>query len=180
MRRARSRLSAVLACLLLASLASVIGCSSSNPGPDVVATVNGRKIMRAELDKYYDNQTGGAPQPPTAEQASSLRLSILKDLVDSEIMLQRAEKLGLMATDEEVEGKLNELKAPYTQEEFNKRLQDKKLTIDDLKRELRRNLTVDKVLNKEINSKISISDSDISNYYNTHKAEFNLVEPQYH
>src|SRR5690348_1866429 len=161
-------------------LSLLAGCSGGKPGKDVVATVNGRNIMRSELDKYYDNQTSSSPQKPTGEQAASLRLSILKDLVDSEIMLQRAEKLGLMATDEEVDSKLNELKAPYTQEEFDKRLKDKHLTVDDLKREIRRNSTVEKVLNKEINSKISITDSDISDYYNAHKSEFNLVEPQYH
>lgn len=167
--------------LAVVSLALLLaGCGGGKPGKDVVATVNGRNIMQSELDKYYQNQTSGAPQTPTGEQAASLRLSILKDLVDEEIMLQRAEKLGLMATDEEVESKLNELKAPYTQEEFDKRLKAKNLTVDDLKRELRRNLTVDKVLNKEINSKISITDSDISAYYNQHKTEFNLVEPQYH
>ena len=41
-------------------------------------------------------------------------------------------------------------------------------------------ITVDKVLNKEVTSKINISDADITNYYNQHRAEFNLVEPQYH
>jgi peptidyl-prolyl cis-trans isomerase SurA len=45
---------------------------------------------------------------------------------------------------------------------------------------LRRQLTVDKVLNKEVTSKINVTDQDIANYYNAHKSEFNLVEPQYH
>ena len=45
---------------------------------------------------------------------------------------------------------------------------------------MRRSLTIDKVLNKEVTSKINISDDDITNYYNQHKAEFNLIEPQYH
>src|SRR6185312_6806522 len=44
----------------------------------------------------------------------------------------------------------------------------------------RRSLTVDKVLNKGITSKINVTDQDITNYYNAHKAEFNLIEPQYH
>jgi peptidyl-prolyl cis-trans isomerase SurA len=79
-----------------------------------------------------------------------------------------------------VDRKLNEIKAPYTQEEFNKRLQEKQITLDDFKRDLRRSLTVDKVLNKEVTSKINITDQDISSYYNSHKAEFNLIEPQYH
>jgi peptidyl-prolyl cis-trans isomerase SurA len=34
--------------------------------------------------------------------------------------------------------------------------------------------------NKEIESKINITDADISSYYAAHKAEFNVIEPQYH
>jgi len=178
----RSPAQARFLCAIFFSLwmAGLIGCSKSKPGPDVVANVNGRKIMRAELEKYYGNQTAGNPQAPLGEQASSLRLSILEDLIQQEIMLQRAEKLGLIATDEEVDSKLNELKAPYTQEQFEKRLTEKKLTADDLKREIRRNLTVEKVLNKEVNSKVNITDGDITDYYGQHKAEFNYVEPEYH
>jgi len=145
-----------------------------------MAKVNGRKILRSEVDKYFENQTAGSPQQPTEEQATSLRLSILKELIDNEILMQRAEKLGLLATNEEVEQKFNEIKAPYTQEEFDKRLKERKITLDDFKRDLRRSITVEKVMNKEITSKINITDADISNYYNAHKAEFNLIEPQYH
>ena len=62
----------------------------------------------------------------------SQKLEILRGLIDNEIMLQRAETLGLMAVDADVETKLNELKAPYTQEEFQKQLQTKKLTVEGL------------------------------------------------
>jgi peptidyl-prolyl cis-trans isomerase SurA len=149
-------------------------------GDDVAATVDGRKIYRADVEKYYENQTAGSQQQPVGEQATSLRLSILRELIENEILMRRAEKLGLLATDDEVDRKLNEIKSPYTKEEFDARLKDKKLTLDDFKRDLRRSLTVDKVLNKEVTSKINISDQDISSYYNAHKSEFNLVEPQYH
>ena len=166
--------------LIAAMLALGAGCSQSRGGADVMASVNGHKILRSEVDKYYANQTTGSPQQPSAEQATSLRLSILKELIDNEILMQRAEKLGLLATNEEVDQKLNEIKAPYTQEEFDKRMKDRKITLDDFKRDLRRTLTVDKVMNKEITSKINITDADISSYYNEHKSEFNLIEPQYH
>jgi peptidyl-prolyl cis-trans isomerase SurA len=156
------------------------GCTSKRAGDDVAATVDGRKIYRADVEKYYQNQTAGSDQVPVGEQATSLRLSILKELVDNEILMRRAEKLGLLATDEEVDGKLNEIKSPYTKEQFEARLKEKKITVDDFKRDLRRSLTVDKVLNKEITSKINVTDQDITNYYNAHKAEFNLIEPQYH
>jgi len=132
------------------------------------------------VEKYYQNQTAGSDQQPVGEQATSLRMGILHDLIDNEVLMHRAEKLGLLATDEEVERKLNEIKSPYTKEEFDARLKDKRITLDDFKRDLRRSLTVDKVLNKEVTSKINITDQDIADYYNAHKAEFNLIEPQYH
>lgn len=145
-----------------------------------MAKVNGHPINRAEVDKYFENQTASSPQKPTGEQAESLRLNILKQLIDQEIVMQRAEKLGLLATDDEVDRKLNELKAPYSQEQFDQKLKDSHTSLDDLKRDLRRNLTIDKVLNKEITSKINVSDKEITDFYNTNKAQFNLIEPRYH
>lgn len=176
----RNRLRA-LAFVIIALLGlTLAGCRSKQSSDDAMAKVNGKKILRADVEKYYRSQTSQAPQPPSAEEATSLRLAILKQLIDDEIMLQRAEKLGLLATEEEVDSKLNEVKAPYTQEQFEQRLKERSLTVDDLKREFRRNITIEKVINKEITSKITISDADISAYYNAHKADFNLVEPRYH
>ena len=173
----------VRVCLVATAALLFIGlgaCNRNSSGGDVMASVNGRKIYRTEVDKYYLNQTTGSDQQPGGEQAVSLRLSILNELIETEILMQRAEKLGLLATDEEVDRKLNEIKSPYSPEEFNKRLQDKKISLDDFKRDLRRSLTRDRVLNKEITSRITITDQDVSNYYNDHKAEFNLIEAQYH
>jgi len=166
--------------MALAAMLALAGCGSKETGADVMAEVNGKKITRDDVERYYKNQTAGSNQPLTGEQSTILRLNILKGLIEDEIMLQRAQKLGLLATDEEVDSKLAEIKAPYTQEEFDRRLKERSITVDDFKRELRRSLTRDKVLNKEIKSKISISDADVSKYYNEHKAEFNLIEPQYH
>jgi peptidyl-prolyl cis-trans isomerase SurA len=155
-------------------------CQSKQQGVDVMATVDGQKIFRADVEKYYQNQTSGSEPQPVGEQATSLRLSILRELIDDEILTRRAEKLGLLATDEEVEGKLNTIKSPYTQEQFDQKMREKKITLDDFKRDLRRSLTVEKVLNKEVTSKINVSDQDVSDYYNSHKGEFNLIEAQYH
>jgi peptidyl-prolyl cis-trans isomerase SurA len=165
---------------LLAILLAATACSSGRGGADVMAKVDGKKIYRTDVDKYYANQTAGSEQQPLGEQATSLRLSILNELIETEILMRRAEKLGLMATGEEVDRKLTEIKSPFTQEQFDQRLKDKKITLEDFKRDLLRSLTREKVLNKEITSKINVSDQDINNYYNEHKAEFNLIEPQYH
>lgn len=163
----------------MALLLTAAACSRKQGGDDVMALVNGRKISRTEVEKYYQGQTADAPQKPSEEQADTLRLNILKELIDNELLMQRAEKLGLLATDDEVNSKLAEAKAPYTQEEFDKQLKQRGLTLDDVKHDIRQQLTIQKVLNKEVGAKVNITDQDITNYYNAHKAEFNLIEPQY-
>jgi peptidyl-prolyl cis-trans isomerase SurA len=170
----------VLAVALAAAFILGMGCRSGKEGSDVMAKVDGHKIYRADVDKYFANQTAGSDQQPSGEQATSLRLSILNQLIETEILMRRAEKLGLLATDDEVDRELNKVKAPFTQEQFDQRLKEKRISLEDFKRDLRRNLTRDKVLNKEVTSKINTTDQDISTYYNDHKAEFNLIEPQYH
>ncbi len=177
----RSSLHGVFSALALLGLAAVAGCNRA-PSPDVVAKVNGHAIQRSEMERYYQSSLGQQPQqrPPTAEQASIGRLESLRQLIDDEILQERATKLNLVATDEEVDAKLSEFKAPFTQEEFDQRLKAKGMTLDDLKRQIRQSLTVEKLMNKEINSKVNITDSDITSYYNQNKTEFNLVEPQYH
>ncbi len=155
------------------------GCNRT-PNPDVWATVNGHHIPSADVEKYYHDRVSAAPQQPTEDEADRLRLEILRSLIDEEITRQQAEKLHLVATDAEVDAKIAELKAPYTEAQFTAQLQAKNLTLDDLSHDLRRSLTSSKVMNKEIESKINITDAQIAEYYNLHKADFNLIEPQYH
>jgi peptidyl-prolyl cis-trans isomerase SurA len=108
-----------------------------------------------------------------------MRLNTLKAMIEDEILWQRAARLNLAASDEDVNAKLTEMKAPLTQEEFDKQLKERNITLDDLRRDLRRNLTKTKLLNKEIESKINITDAEISAFYAQHKSEFNLIEPAY-
>ena len=162
-----------------AVLASVAGCHRS-PSADVVATVNGKEIMRADLEKNYQVSLGDVPQKPSPVEADIRRLQVLHQLIEDEILQQRAAKMNLTATDEDVNAKLTETKAPFTQEEFDNQLKQRNMTMDDLKNNIRRSLTRTKLINKEIESKIDITDAQITAYYTAHKPEFNLIEPQYH
>ncbi|HWB33337.1 MAG TPA: SurA N-terminal domain-containing protein [Acidobacteriaceae bacterium] len=162
------------------SLAFLAGCNRKQ-SQDVVATVNGHAIMKADMERLYEEQLGQAPtQLPTPEQADQLRLRVVDGLIEQEIIDQRAAKMNLTATPEEVDAKIADIKAPYTEEQFSERLKASHRTLDDLKREVRQQLTIDKLINKEINSKVSVSDANVTSYYNEHKAEFAFVEPMYH
>ncbi|HEX2712005.1 MAG TPA: SurA N-terminal domain-containing protein, partial [Candidatus Acidoferrales bacterium] len=165
---------------MLAALVCAAGCKREVPPvPDVWATVNGTEIKRQEVDKYYRSRTNPEGQAPSQEEALSLKLNILDELVNQEILLERAKRMGLEATDGEVEDKFTEAKSPYTEEEFQRKLKDTGGTVDDLKHDLRRQLSIQKLINKEVVSKISITDQDVAEFYNQNRAEFNVAEPQY-
>ena len=53
------------------------------------------------------------------------------------------------------------------------------MTVDDLKQDIRRQISLDKVLNREVVSKISITDQDVANFYNENRSQFNVAETQY-
>ncbi len=168
----RKRLPALI---LLGTLVTA-GCNRP-VSSDVAATVNGRAVSYAELNRAINAQLpSNSPAKPGNDANTQLRLEALRSLVDNEILLQRAEKAGLIASDAEVDGKFNELKAPYTQEQFQKILDGRKMTVPELKSQIRRELSVQKLIVKEISSHISISDADVTAFYNSNKAAFNLPE----
>ncbi|MGH9590341.1 MAG: SurA N-terminal domain-containing protein, partial [Terracidiphilus sp.] len=59
-----------------ALLAGLAGCHRA-PGPNVVATVNGKPINRADLDKMYQASLKGNQQKPSSQEADIQRLNVL-------------------------------------------------------------------------------------------------------
>jgi peptidyl-prolyl cis-trans isomerase SurA len=170
----RSRLNLSFVCaagLLLASCSKPVS-------KDVAATVNDRPITYATLDRTVAAQFPNSPLKAGDDQTIQLRLETLRTLIDQEIMLQKAEKEGLLASDGDVDAKLSELKAPYTQEEFQKLLVQRKMNLQEFRAQIRSELSVQKLFNKEIGSHISISDQEVADTYNANKASFNLAENQ--
>src|ERR1039458_7785490 len=119
-----------LPALLLAAIAMVAGCHKGAP-VGVAATVNTHPITYADLEKNYKMQPMANPEGISEDEIQIQKLDLLGKLIEAEIMLQRAEKLGLLVTDADVEAKFNELKAPYTVEEFNKQLTQRNMTVAD-------------------------------------------------
>jgi len=170
--RGRRRALAVASCGIFVVS---IGCEKPT-SRDVAASVNGRAVMFAALDRAMATQFPNASGKVTGDQTTQLRLEALRALIDDEILMQRAEKDGLLASDAEVDARFNEIKAPYTQEDFQKHLQQLRMGIPDLKAQIRRQLSVEKLFAKEIGSHITISDAEVTAFYTANRANFNLAE----
>jgi peptidyl-prolyl cis-trans isomerase SurA len=174
----RKRL-ALIATLLAALLGGAACKQPAPPSAGVWAVVNGKEITREEVEKYYRSRVNPEGQEPSHEEALSLKLNILDELISNEILLERARKLGLEASDGEVEDKFTELKAPFTEDEFQRQMKERNVTVDDLKRDLRRQLSIQKLLNREVVAKVSITDQDVADFYEQNRPQFNVVETQY-
>jgi len=162
-----------------AALLWLAACKHTAPA-GVAAEVNGHAITYDELNKAYQSNYAQQSEGASEDQIMSQKLDLLNSLINNEIMLQRAESLGLNATDADVDGEIAKMRAPYTKEEFDKQLADRHMTMDDLKAQKRRQLTIEKLINKEITSKITITDADVRAFYEGNKASFNLAEPAIH
>ena len=86
-------------------------CRRHRQRPRHHARRHGPHVRRA-----VGRQAAGPAASP--EQADSLRLNVVRELIEEEIVEQRAAKMNLTATTEDVDAKLAEMKAPYTEEQF--------------------------------------------------------------
>ena len=166
--------------VLAAALAVVSGCKkASQPEEGVWAVVDGAPITSAEVDKYYRTQLNPDAPEPSQDEALSLKLNVLDELINNHILLEKAKTLGLQAADGEVEDKFTEFKSPYTEEEFQRQLKARGYTVDDLRNDIRQQLSIQKVINHEVVAKIAVTDQDVQDFYNQNRAQFNVTEPQY-
>lgn len=166
--------------MLAAALTMASGCKkTSTPAEGVWAVVDGTAITRTQVDKYYRTQLNPDAPEPSQDEALSLKLNILDELINNQILLEKAKKMGLQAADGEVEDKFTEFKSPYTEEEFQRQLKSRGYTVDDLRNDIRQQLSIQKVINHEVVAKIAVTDQDVQDFYNQNRAQFNVTETQY-
>ena len=179
--RGACRPARTLAGAVLAALAALLGPGCGGAGGGIAARVNGYNITFAEFEAYYASQYRGREEPENPEQAQMLRLNLLRELIDRHIVLQKAESLGLMAVDDEVNRQLERYRSPFdSDEEFLASLAERGMTREDLLLEIRRNLTLRKLFNKEIDSRIAITEEEMRMHYERNAAAFTFPERQVH
>ena len=107
----------------LAALA-LTGCSSSG-GADakdnmVAATVNGQNIMLKEVERGVSQQTSGKQAQLSQLELAQARLQILGNLIQREVLFQRAKSEKLLPTEDQIDGVINQQKqqSGMTSEDF--------------------------------------------------------------
>jgi len=120
---------------------------------EVVAVVNGEIITQRQLDQVIF-LTG-----------ANLRI---EDIIEDFILCQEAAKEGISLSSETVEKALAEIKADFSDAEFEQALAQGGLTAGEYKKWLRRKILRDRLIyqkEKEIDKKIRIKDTEIREFY---------------
>jgi peptidyl-prolyl cis-trans isomerase SurA len=149
------------------------------PGADVWATVNGEDIRRDDVEKAYRSMVDPSAPAPSPEELVTARLNILDQMIMQDILIARARAAGLEATDAEVDKAVADRKGTATDEAFQQQLTQRGFSMDDLKTGLRRQLTVDKLIARDVTAKIAVTDKEVADFYQANRAQFNLPETQY-
>ena len=143
---------------------------------DTAALVNQTEIKISAVDKVFHGRIKQTSQNPAPEEGATLKLNILSQLIMDEILMERAAQDNLTASETEVNAKFTDFKRNYTEEKFQQFLKEQEMTVEDIKKELIKNATIEKLYNKEITSKISVTEAEISDYFNKNRSSFNLPD----
>lgn len=145
--------------------------------PEIVATVNGVDIQSKYIQFRLNQILKNVKRPLTIRE----KTSVVKDLIEKEIVRelvrQKGKKNNLAVDSGLIEKEMAALRKPYdNNDEFEKALEARNITIDDLKRSMEVDINARALLNDHIKGKISISDTDVKKYYEDNKHKFNRPE----
>jgi peptidyl-prolyl cis-trans isomerase SurA len=172
---------AVQATLVLSLLAVLSACSRKAPSPrEVWAEVDGKPIYRDQVERYYRSRVAAGSDTDSPEQALTFKLNILNELINNQILVAHAARSKITAPEAEVDTKVAEFQSPYSKEEFQTKLADQGLDPASLRDDVRQSLTINKLINKEITSRLTVTEREIAEYFERNKATFNVPETQYH
>lgn len=132
--------------------------------PEVVARVNGSEIRQADLVARA-KAVAGAHQAGTAVSAAFYR-QVLDDLVSAELLYQESVSKGFAPNDKEVEERVAEIRGRFPSEsEFKNALARQGLDEDRMKRALRKDLGIERMLRKEVLQSVEVGDAEARKFF---------------
>jgi len=144
--------------------------------PDVVAKVNGQDIhnddiireLKKTLKNYKDRGI-----PLTAEEEKITAKKLIENEIERALLLQKGNEINALVSDEALDKKLRKVKSSFKSDSiFEHELKNRKLTLDQYKKELKIDLLMQQVIDREIEPNIKVSEKDIQSFYEKNKEKF--------
>jgi peptidyl-prolyl cis-trans isomerase SurA len=153
----------------------------------ILVKVNGDIITKTELEQ---RQIGALRQrDPNFRPGTDTELQkalgevtpdVIVNAIDELLLVQRGRELGYALGTEQFQGIVDNIKKENkieTEEQFQAALKQEGLTLDDLRRQIERQMLVSRVQQVEVAGKISVSEDDVKKYYAENRDSF-TTQPQ--
>jgi peptidyl-prolyl cis-trans isomerase SurA len=147
--------------------------------PDTWATVDGRAITRDAVESTFKQNQDAASSTLSPEEAMTVKLSILNELILQDILLAKARALKIEVPDSELDTTYNERKKNLTDEQFQAELKKRSLTTEEMREGLRRELIANKLLDQEVTSKVNVTEQEVTDFFTANRAQFTVAEESY-
>ena len=145
--------------------------------PDVLARVNGEKVTRSDVEDFVHNLEGRAGGPVPPDQRDRVYRGVLDQIVGYKLLLQEVQTRKVVVTDADVEARIDQLKKQFPSEElFMKTLTDRKMTLDQIKGEARKDLSISRLIETEIAPKLAVKPEQVEAFYKNNPDQFSQPE----
>jgi peptidyl-prolyl cis-trans isomerase C len=162
-------------------LVSAVGFAADKKAPgDMVAVVNGAVITQEEFDRVLDYERRRAAQNgqqiPDAQMAK-IENSILDSLIVGELLFQESKKQGIQVKSETVTEQFMTVKQRFPSEaEYKKALEENKITESKIRADIKRDMAIQQLIDKEVDQKVKITDEESKTFYDTNPQLFQQPE----
>jgi peptidyl-prolyl cis-trans isomerase SurA len=176
---------ALMAFLLLGPL-SVVPAAGAELVDRIVAVVNDEVISLYELDQVagpYIEQVQNSQYPNDVERrlVFEVRQKVLNQLIDQALTDQELERQGISVGEPEIDAAIERVKESryLTDEQLRRSLEEQGITYEEYREQIKKQILRARLVNREIKSKIVITDEDVRRYYEENK-EFYAGQTEYH
>ncbi|MBT5026887.1 MAG: hypothetical protein HOH38_04620 [Nitrospinaceae bacterium] len=149
---------------------------NAKPVPDIVAKVNGVALKAEILEREFfafrfQSQRMGKEIKLNEEPA--VAREILKQMVARELVVQKAESLGIKITQEKIDLQLKNVEDQFpSRDTFITALAFQHMSIESLKEKIHRTLLEDELMRREIAPDVKVGDEKIKEYYDKNLERF--------
>lgn len=164
---------------LAAMLGACSGAASPSPGPNadpnsIAARVNGKDIKMEEVEKALKAQGQGEESKMSPLELASARLTVLQQLIQTEVMYQKAEKEQTIPSEDDVTVEVNKRKTAsgLSAEEFDKQMKAAGETDASWRQNVKKELALAKLQEKIAGRVESPKDNEIDAFYAGNKEQF--------
>jgi len=168
----RKKLVQALAVLLLLNLSA---CSlGRDDSKEVLIKVNERVITAGE---YRDalKRLVPADQGQSADELVELKKELVNEMVEEELLLEEAQKLGAGVTDRELASEVEQLKKEYGDESFKSVIEERYGSFKGWEERIKRKLLVKRAIEK-LTAPVKVTNAEAEAWYSEHKEEFSKPE----